>query len=466
MEYKLLIDGNLVKGAAEAEVINPATGIAFATAPLADRAQLDQAVMAARSTFAEWKKTDHATRRAALLGLADAMERQFPEFARLMTLEQGKPLPESEFEIGGTIAGIRYFAEQRLDPEVVRETDFESIVRYRDPVGVVAAVSPWNFPMILQMLKIAPALITGNVVIAKPAPTTPLTSLLMAQCAAETLPAGVLQFLNMDNDLASALVSHPGIDHVSFTGSTATGRKIAAMASQSLASCTLELGGNDASIVLDDADLDIVAPAVYGAAMTNAGQICMAAKRVYAPRAMYDELCNRLGEIANAAIVGDGLEQGTQMGPIQNRAQFEKLKTLLDEARAEGAIVAGGTLPDGEGYFMRPTIVRDIPATSRLVQEEQFGPILPVLAYDDLEEAISAANDSEFGLAFTVWTSDSRRGMDVARQIETGTAWVNKFLDLPFDVPFGGIKQSGIGRNSGPEGLHEFTQIKVVNAAL
>jgi acyl-CoA reductase-like NAD-dependent aldehyde dehydrogenase len=241
---------------------------------------------------------------------------------------------------------------------------------------------------------------------------------------------------------------------------------VLASATDTLKRFTLELGGNDAAIVLDEADIEKVAPNIFHAAMMNAGQICLAVKRVYAPRSMVDGLCEALGKLAREAAVGDGLQQGTTIGPIQNKAQFEKLLGFIAEARAKGTIVAGGEPIPGDGYFIAPTIVRDLPDDARLVREEQFGPVLPILAYDDLEEAIARANDSEYGLGGTIWTSDAERGIEVASRIQSGTVWVNKHLDLPFDVPFGGAKQSGIGRQQGVDGVEGFTQARIVNAAL
>lgn len=465
LSLRLLIDGKLVAGADHLPVINPATGQELAQAPRADADQLQQAVAAARRAFPAWAARSYAERRALLEQLADGIEARFEDFARLLTLEQGKPLDQARFEIGGTIAGLRWFAAQELAPHEIRDTPDERITELRVPLGVVAAITPWNFPLILLVVKLGPALITGNVVIAKPAPTTPLTTLLLGEVAAPILPPGVFQTLVDANDLGPLLTTHPGIDQVSFTGSTATGKKVLASTVDSLKRFTLELGGNDAALVLDDAAVERVAPAIFRAATVNAGQVCLAAKRVYAPRALYDALCAALGDLARSAVVGDGLEQGTQIGPVQNAAQFAKLQAYLAEASAEGTIVAGGAALDRPGYFVAPTIVRDLPEQSRLVQEEQFGPILPVLPYDDLDAAIAAINASDYGLGGTVWTSDPARGEAVAARINSGTVWVNRHLDLPFDVPFGGAKQSGIGRQQGLEGMAEFTQARVINLA-
>jgi acyl-CoA reductase-like NAD-dependent aldehyde dehydrogenase len=466
MAYRLLIDGELVDGAAELDVLNPATGRSLAAAPRADAAQAEQAIAAAKRAFPAWSKRTFAGRRVLIEKLADAIEAQIDTFARLLTQEQGKPLDQAKGEILGSIGAFRYYAAQTLEPRTLRENDKERIVEQRYPLGVVAAIAPWNFPLLMVALKLAPALITGNCVIAKPAPTTPLTTLLLGEIAADIFPAGVFQTLVDQNDLGSLLSSHPDIAFVSFTGSTATGKKVLGAAADTLKRFTLELGGNDAAIVLDDADVAKVAPRLFNGAMGNAGQVCLAIKRVYAPRSMVDALCDALGQLARDTAVGDGLEQGIAMGPIQNKAQFEKLLGYIAEAREQGTIVAGGEPIAGDGYFIAPTIVRDLPGNARLIREEQFGPVLPVIAYDDLDDAIASANDSDYGLGGSIWTGDVERGIAVASRIESGNVWVNRNIDLPFDIPFGGAKHSGIGRQQGIEGMEDFTQARIVNALL
>ena len=454
--YRLLIDGALVEGAATAEVVNPATGRPFATAPRADAMQLEQAVAAAKRAFSGWSRTGWVERQALLVAIADALEERIDEFARLLTQEQGKPLAESRGEMEGSIAAFRHFATLDLPLRVLRDTPTDRIVEYRHPLGVVAAIVPWNYPLLMLALKMAPALLAGNVLIAKPAPTTPLATLRLGEIMAGMVPAGVFQILTDDHDLGPLLAAHPDVAHISLTGSTATGRKVMAAAADSLKRLVLELGGNDAALLLDDADVEAVAPQIFGSAMANAGQVCFAIKRVYAPRALVGPLCAAFARLA----------ESTTFGPVQNRAQFDRLRALLDETRGEGTIVAGGEALPGEGYFIRPTIVRDLADDTRLVREEQFGPILPVLAYDDLEDAIARINASDYGLGGSVWTGDVDRGLRVAARIESGTVWVNKAIDLPFDIPVGGVKQSGIGRQQGVEGLEEFTQARIVNAAL
>ena len=348
---------------------------------------------------------------------------------------------------------------------MLKEDATQKVVRQHKPLGVVAAITPWNFPVLLLMIKVAPALLAGNTVVAKPAPTTPLTTLKFGELCARILPAGVVNVIVDQNDLGTALTGHPDVAKVAFTGSTATGKKVMASAAGTLKRLTLELGGNDAAIVLEDADPKEVAPKIYAAAMFNAGQACIAIKRLYVHDSIYDAVCDELGRLARETVVGDGLEPGTQMGPLQNEAQFEKVKGFLEDARQNGKIVAGGEVLEREGYFVQPTIVRDIPDNARLVREEQFGPVLPVLRYSDIDDVIARANDTEFGLGGSVWSSDRDRAFGVAARINSGTVWVNKHLDVGPDTPFAGAKQSGIGAELGQEGLEEFTQATIINMA-
>jgi acyl-CoA reductase-like NAD-dependent aldehyde dehydrogenase len=463
--FRLLIGGRLVEGASTFDVINPATEQPVAACPRTDLAQLNQAVAAAKAAFPGWAATPLAERRQSLLKLADALAEHTDELAKLLTQEQGKPLMAARYEIGGAIGITRVLAGLDLPLKVLKDDANGRVVQQRTPLGVVAAITPWNFPLILLMTKVAPALLAGNTVIAKPAPTTPLTTLRLGELCADIFPAGVVNVIADLNDLGNALTGHADIAKVAFTGSTATGRKVMASVASTVKRLTLELGGNDAAIVLDDVDPKTVAPKVFHAAMVNSGQVCLAAKRVYVPDSMYDAFCAELGALAEAAVVGNGLDPATQYGPLQNKAQYDKVRGYIDEARQRGRIVAGGTTPSGPGYFIQPTIVRDIPDDTRLVQEEQFGPVLPVLRYSTLDEAIARANATDYGLGATVWSSDTDRAYEVALKINSGTVWVNKHLDLPPDVPMGGARQSGFGTEMGVDGLEEFTQAKIINMA-
>ena len=464
-EFRLLINGRLVPGVARLDVINPATEEVLAQAPRADRAQLDQAIAAAKAAFPAWSAKPVRERGALLAKLADALEARRDEFARLLTLEQGKPLSEADWEMGFAVDVMRHYATLDLPDQVLKEDATRKIVRQQRPLGVVAAIVPWNFPMILLVIKVAPALLAGDTLVAKPAPTTPLTTLRFGEICGEVLPAGVINVIVDQNDLGDALSSHADVAKVAFTGSTATGKKVMASAAGTLKRLTLELGGNDAAIVLDDVDPVEVAPRLFTAAMMNAGQLCLGAKRIYVHESQYDQVCEELGRLAREVVVDDGLKQGTQMGPLQNKAQFEKVKGFLEDAKCNGKIVAGGELLGRKGYFIQPTIVRDIPEEARLVREEQFGPIVPVLRYCDVDDAIARANDSNYGLAGTVWAKDLERAFRVAARMETGTVWINTFLDVSPEISFGGAKQSGIGAELGREGLEAFTQVRIINMA-
>ncbi len=402
MSYQLLIDGELVDGERTLSVINPATGKEFATCARASETQLHDAVAAAKRAFPAWAKLSHADRKARIEAFAQGIEDRKQEFAELLTSEQGKPLAQATAEVGGAIAILRHFAGIELPLETLRESDEGKVLEQHSPLGVVAAITPWNFPLSILMLKVGPGLSTGNTMVVKPAPTTPLTTALLGEVASTTLPAGVFNVIIDDNDLGSVLSSHPDIAKVSFTGSTATGKRVMESASGTLKRLTLELGGNDAAIILDDVDPKEIAPRIFGAAMVNAGQVCLAAKRIYAPRSMYDALCEELATLARNAVVDDGMKEGTQIGPLQNKQQYEKVLGYIDEASRDGSIIAGGKALDRDGYFIEPTIVRDIPDDAPLVREEQFGPVVPVLAYDSIDEVVAKANDSEYGLGGTI----------------------------------------------------------------
>ncbi|NKJ45053.1 aldehyde dehydrogenase family protein [Novosphingobium sp. SG720] len=464
-DYKLLIGGRLVDGDDVMGIINPATEEVLAFCPRASAGQLDAAIMAAKEAFPAWARTPIAERRAMILALADCMEIHAESLARLLTQEQGKPLSEATAEIAYSIAFIRQLATHDLPVQVLEDNDSRRVELHRRPLGVVGAIIPWNFPVLIVAFKLPFALLAGNTLLIKPAPTTPLSTLRMGEMMAGIFPPGVINIITDQNDLGARLTTHPDVAKISFTGSTETGRKVMAGAAASIKRLTLELGGNDAAIVLPDADPVKAASGIFGGAFMNAGQVCLAIKRVYAHADIYDALCVELARIAEEAVVDDGLKQGAQIGPLQNRAQYDKVRALLETARSDGTIIAGGEVLDRPGYFIRPTIVRDISDGARLVDEEQFGPILPIIRYDDPDDALARANASDMGLGGSIWSSDRDVAHDLAMRMEAGTVWINKHLDFGPTVPFGGAKQSGLGVEFAEEGFHEFTQIHVINEA-
>ena len=463
--FRLLIDGELVDGDADLEVINPANETVIARCARASAAQLDQAVAAAKKAFAGWAATPIGERRACILRLADVIEAQSASLARLLTQEQGKPLSEAEAEIVYSVAFFRRLAAYDLPTKVREDGETSRIEQHRRPLGVVAAIIPWNFPILIVAFKLPFALLAGNTVVLKPAPTTPLTTLRLGALIADIFPAGVVNVVTDLNDLGEKLTSNPDVAKITFTGSTETGRKVMTSAAASIKRLTLELGGNDAAIVLPDVDPAKVALALFGGAFMNAGQVCLAIKRVYAHADIYDALCAELARLAEEAVVDDGLSQGAQIGPLQNRAQYEKVLGFIADAETNGTIIAGG-VKDGPGYFIRPTIVRDIADGTKLVDEEQFGPILPVIRYTDPEDALARANASPWGLGGSIWSTDRELAYNLAVRMEAGTVWINKHLDFGPTTPFGGSKQSGLGVEFAEEGLNEFTQLQIVNEAI
>lgn len=463
--FKLLIDGALVDGDSTMEVLNPATEAVLATCPRASKAQLDQAVAAAKAAFPAWAAKPIEERRAALLAMADAIQGAAPELARILTQEQGKPLQDATGEVYGAAAFFRYFATLDIPTKVIDDSPARRVELRRRPLGVIGAIVPWNFPLILMAFKVPAALLAGNTVVLKPAGTTPLSTLKIAELVKDLLPPGVLNVIADANDLGGEITKHPDIRKISFTGSTETGKRVMAGAAEALKRITLELGGNDAGIVLGDVDPAATAPKIFGAAFQNSGQVCIAMKRVYVHESIYDAMCDELAKLAQAAVVGDGLEQGTQFGPLQNKAQYDKVRGYIEDGRRDGRIIAGGEASEGKGYFIRPTIVRDIVDGSPLVDEEQFGPVLPLIKFSDPEDALRRANASEVGLGGSIWSSDLDKAYDLATRMDTGTVWINKHAELAPNIPFAGAKFSGLGTELGEEGLLEFTQSHVINMA-
>jgi acyl-CoA reductase-like NAD-dependent aldehyde dehydrogenase len=461
-KYVLTIGGEAVATADTFEVDDPATGQPFADAPDCGHDQLEAAVSAAVHAFGTWR-LDEQARRAALLDAAAVLEREAQHLGVILTMEQGKPLGDAIGEIGIAANWLRYYADLETPGEIIRDDDFAHVEVLRKPLGPVAAITPWNFPVSLSFWKIAPALRAGNTVVLKPSPFTPLTMLKIGELLAGVLPPGVLNVVSGQDPLGARLTAHPEIRKISFTGSIATGRLVAMAAATDLKRVTLELGGNDPAIVLDDADPATVAAGIFASAMVNAGQICVAVKRVYVPRRLHDDLVQALVAQASQVRLGNGLDDGVTMGPVNNPRQLERVAGLVESARGAGArVVTDGETPSGGGYFYPPTILTDVDERMAIVAEEQFGPALPILPYDDLDEAVTRANDSHYGLGASIWAADLERGAQVGRSIEAGTTWVNAHCLLLPEHPFGGVKHSGIGLENGPWGLNEYTDVHVV----
>jgi acyl-CoA reductase-like NAD-dependent aldehyde dehydrogenase len=418
----------------------------------------------ALEAFATWRH-DEASRRGALVEAEQVLTAALDEFAGLITLEQGKPLREARLEVRLAAKMLEYHAGVDIPRDTIQHDSFARVEVVRRPLGVVAAITPWNFPVLAAVTKMAPAVLCGNTVVLKPSPFTPLSTLRLGELLGEIFPPGVFNVISGDDNLGSLMTHHPIPRKITFTGSVATGKLIAAAAAIDLKRVTLELGGNDAAIILDDADAAAIAPKIFGAGFANCGQVCAGIKRVYAPRNLYDDIVEALGAIARSRVVGNGIEKTTQMGPLSNGRQRDRITELVGDATRHGArIVAGGSHIEGSGYFFEPTVLADVGDGVRVVDEEQFGPALPVIKYDSVEEAIERANNTTFGLAGSVWTSDESRGLAVANQLECGTVWINSHLITAPHQPFAGMKSSGIGVESGPWGLLDLSDLQVLHA--
>jgi acyl-CoA reductase-like NAD-dependent aldehyde dehydrogenase len=465
-DFSLLIDGELGPGPSQLDVINPATGKVFARCPAAGERELDEAVAAARRAFPAWRDAGFAER-AELIKRFNAQLRAHQDaLAELLTREQGKPLSQSVAEVDRGAAQGDGMVGIEIPLEVLVDNDTSRIELHYRPLGVVGIITPWNAPVNLALGPLVSALYTGNTVVLKPSPYTPLSTLKLGELAARVFPRGVVNVLAGGDELGQRMTEHADIDKISFTGSVATGKKVLASAAGTLKRVTLELGGNDPAIILDDADPKAIAKQVFFASFVNSGQVCMAIKRIYAHERVYDALCDALVEEAGKARLGDGLDPETTLGPIQNRMQYDKVISIIEDTKRGGArILTGGEKREGPGYFIPPTLVADVAEDSRLVTEEQFGPVVPILKYSDLEDAIRRANDTRYGLSGSVWTSDPERGKEIARRLEVGTAWVNQHRATSAFVPFGGAKESGLGRQYSSLGLKGYMEPEVVSIA-
>ena len=436
-------------------------------APVHTVADLDTAVAAARQAQPAWNALGHAERSRILNAIADDLEANAEELAQLLSREQGKPLdgPNARFEVGACAVWTRTAADTPLEPEVVFEAGESRAEVHYDALGVVGAIGPWNWPMMITVWQIAPSLRMGNTVVVKPSEFTPLSVLALAEVFNRHLPEGVLTVISGDREVGAAIAGHPGIDKIMFTGSTATGRRIVESSAGNLARLTLELGGNDAGIVLPGTDPAAIAENLFWGCFINTGQTCAALKRLYVHDSVYDEVVDTLAGMAQTMPMGRGLDEGNVLGPLQNEKQFDIVRDLVDDARERGArvVVGGEAAPELGPLFYRTTVVADIEDGARLVDEEQFGPAIPVIRYSDVDDAIRRANASTQGLGASVWSADVDTAVEVAKRLQAGTVWINQHGALNPVVPFGGTKASGYGQEFGVAGLKAVAAPKVIS---
>jgi aldehyde dehydrogenase (NAD+) len=457
-DFTMTIGGRPVAGAAALKVVNPANEQVFAEAPDCSREQLDEAVAAARKAFPAWAATPYAERQKLVASIAGVLAAHVDGLHRLLTREQGKPHADAQGDVMGGAYWCQAASTLEMPVTVVEDTAERRGETRHVPIGVVGAIAPWNFPVLLAFFKLAPALLAGNTVVLKPSPFTPLTTLKIGELLRGHLPDGVLNVISGGDALGPWMTSHPGIDKISFTGSTATGRKVMASAADTLKRVTLELGGNDAAIVLPDIDVAAMAEQLFWAAFRNTGQICIATKRMYVHKDVYEPLKQALVDYARTVKMGDGAEQGTQMGPIQNKQQYARVLELIADAKAKGyKFLIGGETSQAPGYFVPISIIDNPPENARIVQEEQFGPVLPLMKFDDVEEAIARANASDYGLGASVWSADEDKALEIGRRLQAGTVWINETQHLSPLAAFGGHKQSGLGTEGALDGLLEYT---------
>lgn len=468
MQLSLLINGKPVAGEGdEFEVINPATEASITRAQMASLTQLDSAVDAARAAFSHWRETSDVERQTVLHQIADRIEEHADELAQHIVEEQGKPLFLAHMEVGGAVAWTRYNADLDIPVKVIEDNPQKRIEAHHKPLGVVASITPWNWPLMIAIWHLIPALRAGNTVVCKPSGLTPLSTRRLMALMDDRLPPGVVNMVMGEAEIGAAISQHPDINKIIFTGSTPTGKHIMTQAAGTLKRLTLELGGNDPAIVLPGSDIDALAAGIFNTAFLNMGQTCAALKRLYVHESQYEALCHKLAELADAQTVGPGMAEETTFGPIQNSQQFARVQALVEDAKHRGArILSGGDASPGPGYFYPPTIVADISHGARLVDDEQFGPALPVIRYRDVADAIHMANSGEYGLGGSVWGPDIQEADRVGRQLNCGTVWINNHAEVLPHAPFGGCKQSGLGVEFGLDGLLAYTQMQVVNTSL
>ncbi|EEH34343.1 betaine aldehyde dehydrogenase [Paracoccidioides lutzii Pb01] len=462
--FQNVIGGKLSTTAQTRHGINPATGNPNPEVPVSTPADVDNAVEAGKAAFKLWSKTSIEERKKALLTFADALEAHKDEFIKLLVREQGKPVTLATIEIQNGIASVRGRVNLTLKDETVEDSDDRQVIVRYTPLGVVVGIVPWNFPFFLALLKISPAVITGNTIIIKPSPFTPYCGLKLVEIAQKAFPPGVIQALSGDDSLGPWLTAHPGPAKISFTGSSATGKKVMESASKTLKRVTLELGGNDPAIICADIDIEAVAQKVAMMAFMNSGQICIAIKRIYVHESIYEKFREAVSRVANSLVVGEGNEDGVSLGPIQNSMQYERVKGFFADIEKEKWTVAAGGNADirKPGYFVQPTIIDAPPADSRIVVEEPFGPIVPLIPWNDEAAVIEAANNTKMGLGSSVWSNDLTQARRIGDQIEAGSVWINTHQEMSPFAPFGGHKESGIGYEGGIGGLKSFCNAQAI----
>lgn len=468
-KYSMSINGESVAADSYVEVRNPAnTQEVVGECPVASSAQLEQAIAAAKTAFGSWRHSKDSERVEACQAIAQVCEDNAEELATLLTKEQGKPLNGlgSRFEMGGAVGWAGYTSTLSLEDKVLEDSDEKHVVQTRVPLGVVGSITPWNWPVMIAIWHIVPGVRTGNTVVIKPSPFTPLSTLRLVELINEKLPPGLVNCVSGGDELGAAITSHDGIDKIVFTGSIATGKKVMASAANRVTPVTLELGGNDPGILLPGEDPAKFAEGLFFGSMINSGQTCGALKRLYVHENDLDATVEALVGFSNNIPMGDGMDENSVLGPLQNERQFKRVIELVEDAKANGGTcVTGGEPMGGPNYFYPVTFVTGVSDGVRLVDEEQFGPVLPIITYTDVDDAISRANDSLFGLDASVWGSDRDETARVAALLEAGTVYENKHADIAPHVPMGGIKCSGIGVEFGEEGLAAYTSIKIINKA-